>query len=126
MEELIRKVNDAFRSRWKTEPEAIGIAPGRINIIGEHVDYTGGFVLPAAIDRHVAAAVRMTGTGRVSAYSLDYRQEASCPVGEYDPTHPAAWFRYVQWGAPILSTTHNERVPASSGVSRGPSPRVFS
>ncbi len=30
------------------------------------------------------------------------------------------------WGAPILSTTHNERVPASSGVSRGPSPRVFS
>jgi galactokinase len=96
VEELIRKVNDAFRSRWQTEPESTGIAPGRVNIIGEHVDYTGGFVLPAAIDRQVAVAARMTGTGRISACSLDYRQEASCPVGDYDPAHPAAWFRYVQ------------------------------
>jgi galactokinase len=45
-----------FRSRFAAEPEWSGEAPGRVNLIGEHVDYMGGRVLPAAIDRHVAVA----------------------------------------------------------------------
>ncbi|WP_370689292.1 galactokinase family protein, partial [Phenylobacterium sp.] len=45
----------AFRARFGAAPRLFQ-APGRINIIGEHTDYSGGFVLPAAIDRWCAAA----------------------------------------------------------------------
>jgi len=49
---------EAFRRRFGREPEILVRAPGRVNLVGEHVDYNGGMVLPAAIDRAawVAAA----------------------------------------------------------------------
>src|SRR5207253_10679911 len=40
-------------------PGAVAVAPGRMNIIGEHTDYNEGYALPAAIDRHVAVALRL-------------------------------------------------------------------
>jgi galactokinase len=43
-----------FRERYGRDPRWAGAAPGRVNLIGEHVDYVGGLVLPAAIDRYVA------------------------------------------------------------------------
>jgi len=45
-------VKQVFRSLYNNDPD-IYIAPGRINLIGEHTDYNDGFVLPAAIDKHV-------------------------------------------------------------------------
>lgn len=55
--ELYTKVNTSFRSRFLHEPELIIRAPGRINLIGEHTDYNGGFVLPVAVDRAAWVAV---------------------------------------------------------------------
>ena len=49
-------------------------APGRVNLIGEHTDYNGGFVLPAAIDRTVAVALARRDDDVIRAYSLDYDQ----------------------------------------------------
>src|SRR5205814_10128525 len=43
-----------FKARHGHDPRWAGLAPGRVNLIGEHVDYVGGLVLPAAIDRYVA------------------------------------------------------------------------
>lgn len=53
-------VIDAFRARYGSEPEVVGIAPGRINLIGEHTDYSDGFVFPVAIDRGITVAARRT------------------------------------------------------------------
>ena len=47
---------ELFRQEYGAEPEWLAEAPGRANLIGEHVDYVGGLVLPCAIDRHVAVA----------------------------------------------------------------------
>ena len=55
---LINHTKDAFRAFFQSEPERIFLAPGRINIIGEHVDYSDGFVLPAAIDKYICFAVK--------------------------------------------------------------------
>ncbi|HKT82877.1 MAG TPA: galactokinase family protein [Solirubrobacterales bacterium] len=46
-----------FRSRFRAEPKWVGGAPGRVNLIGEHVDYLGGPVLPVAVDRRLAIAL---------------------------------------------------------------------
>ena len=42
-------------------------SPGRINLIGEHTDYNGGFVFPGAVDKGIVAAIRLNGTDRVNA-----------------------------------------------------------
>jgi galactokinase len=54
------KVADAHRKTFGREPEAISLAPARVNLIGEHTDYSGGFVFPAAIDRGIWVAAHVT------------------------------------------------------------------
>jgi galactokinase len=54
LDQLVASASDRFRQRYGSEPEWIAAAPGRVNIIGEHIDYNAGFVLPMAIDRYCA------------------------------------------------------------------------
>ncbi len=54
---MIAEARAAFRRAFGADPAAAAAAPGRVNLIGEHVDYLGGLVLPAAVDRHVAVAL---------------------------------------------------------------------
>jgi len=100
MNKLAQKVMDSFQEHWSQEPHIIAAAPGRVNLIGEHTDYTGGFVLPVAIDREIFFAARKVPGDTISGYSIDYNEEASCQAGSYDPGHPRSnrgsiWFRYV-------------------------------
>ena len=46
----------AFEKHFGRSPQWLGVAPGRVNLIGEHIDYNDGFVLPVAIDRYTAIA----------------------------------------------------------------------
>ena len=64
-------VNSAFESRFYAAPEITVRAPGRINLIGEHTDYNGGFVLPAAIDKAIWLAAGKRADGRFAFYALD-------------------------------------------------------
>ncbi|WP_298221882.1 galactokinase [Flavobacterium sp.] len=54
---LIQMTKQSFVQSFDNEPEYIFLAPGRINIIGEHVDYNDGFVLPAAINKYICFAI---------------------------------------------------------------------
>ena len=56
-----------FESTFGGRPAAVGVCPGRINIIGEHVDYAGGLCLPAAVDRYLAVAVAPAASMRVAS-----------------------------------------------------------
>ncbi|MCC6320446.1 MAG: galactokinase [Phycisphaerales bacterium] len=53
--ELLHNATEIYRSAFGRAPVVCGWAPGRVNLIGEHVDYCGGFVLPVAIDRQTVA-----------------------------------------------------------------------
>src|SRR5271169_3190504 len=52
-------------------------APARVNLIGEHTDYTGGFVMPMAIDFHTIAVVSAREDGRAIFYSANYDEEVA-------------------------------------------------
>jgi galactokinase len=70
----------AFEEQFGRSPDLIAEAPGRVNLIGEHTDYNGGFVLPVAIDRTVAVALAPRDDGLIRAYSLDYDQSDEFPA----------------------------------------------
>jgi galactokinase len=95
MKKLVAKVIDSFRGKWSEDPDTLSIAPGRVNLIGEHTDYTGGFVLPVAIDRYIVIAAKKTGDSKITGYSIDFDDEASCQTNNYDSKHPKTWFRYI-------------------------------
>lgn len=64
-----KRAVEAYRKVFGEEPEVLASAPGRVNLIGEHTDYNGGFVLPCAIDRRIAVAA---GRGEGGLYSADF------------------------------------------------------
>lgn len=86
-------VKQLFIERFGAEP-AIYTSPGRINLIGEHTDYNGGFVFPGAIDKAMVAAIRPNGSDRVRAYAADLDAYAEFGLEESDL--PAEqWARYI-------------------------------
>ena len=91
----LRRAAQAFADRHGSWPERVVRAPGRVNLIGEHVDYQEGVVLPLAIDRDVVIALAQRDDGRVEATSESEVEPASlavAPVGE--PVD--GWARYLQ------------------------------
>src|SRR3954465_9243821 len=88
-----------FRAAFGSEPEFIARGPGRINLIGEHTDYNGGFVLPAAINRTVLIAVQAVLASReVDAVSLNYGNRTRFNLDNIvpDPDENYAWSNYVR------------------------------
>jgi len=67
---------EAFRRRFQREPEILVRAPGRVNLIGEHVDYNGGMVLPAAIDRAAWVAAARSRDSWTTLEGVDVKQTA--------------------------------------------------
>ena len=67
---------------------------GRINLIGEHTDYNGGYVFPGAIDKALMAQIAPNGTDKVRAFSLDYNE--MCEFGLNEEDKPSkAWACYI-------------------------------
>ena len=82
-----------FKARFGTEGVVYASA-GRINLIGEHTDYNGGFVFPCAIDKCIMAEININGTDRVRAYSLDLDDYAEFGLREEDAPEKQ-WARYI-------------------------------
>ena len=67
--QLDQRARAGFREAFGYPPGAVAVAPGRMNIIGEHTDYNEGYALPAAIDRHVAVALRLRRDSQIAMRS---------------------------------------------------------
>ncbi len=67
---------------------------GRINLIGEHTDYNGGFVFPGAIDKVIMAEIKPTDTNKVRVYSVDIDEYAEFGLNEEDAPRQQ-WARYI-------------------------------
>lgn len=90
----IEFVRSRFIKHFDGQTGNIYFSPGRINLIGEHTDYNGGFVFPGAVDKGIMAEVRPNGTNTVMCYSIDLKDRVEFKVD--DPEGPrATWARFI-------------------------------
>lgn len=95
-EQLINPTLEKFRVEFREEPEHIFLSPGRINIIGEHVDYSDGFVLPAAIDKYICFAVRRRAqTNFCRIIAKDLGEEYTFDVTKEVKPVQQMWMNYI-------------------------------
>ncbi len=71
-------------------------APGRVNLIGEHTDYNGGFVFPAAINRYITVLASARADSRVRAYSLDLSEQSSFNTAPIEDDQTTPWSNYIR------------------------------
>lgn len=90
----IEYVRSRFVKHFDGTTGAVYASPGRINLIGEHTDYNGGFVFPGAIDKGMIAEVKPNGTDKVKAYSIDLKDYVAFGLNEADAPR-ASWARYI-------------------------------
>ena len=93
-DKLIKEVKQKFTEIFTIEPLLI-FSPGRINIIGEHTDYNGGFVFPAAVDKGIAAAIQKSDTGSSTAIALDLDSTIQFELDKLKPSKEGSWENYV-------------------------------
>jgi galactokinase len=95
---LAQDAEREFSRRYGRPARWVAAAPGRVNLIGEHVDYNDGFVLPMAIDRYVVIAADRAPAQPPQArlFSKTLGQEATIPVAPPFAPGPDVWARYVQ------------------------------
>ncbi len=91
--ELKEKISKTFEERFGTEGTFYASA-GRINLIGEHTDYNGGFVFPGAIDKVIMAEIKANGTDTVRVFSIDINDYAEFGLNEEDAPEQS-WARYI-------------------------------
>ena len=117
----------AFAARYARLPDGVWMAPGRVNLIGEHTDYNDGFVLPIALQRTTlaAVAVRPDGIARVSSTSAG--DVGDIAVADIAPGAVSGWSAYplgVLWAlreqgvaVPGVDLLLDSDVPTGAGVS---------
>jgi len=123
----LRLLVEAFRARAGRHAEGVWFAPGRVNLIGEHTDYSGGFVLPVAIDRGVLVAAASRDDDRLRCWSLQAPEPGDLQLEAIGPGRVEGWAAYpavVAWalsqpveafaGADLLV---DGDVPAGAGLS---------
>src|SRR5215469_1834687 len=115
----------AHVSRFQSEPD-IFVAPGRVNLIGEHTDYADGFVMPAAIDFATLAAISPREDSRVAIFSANFDEEVTHSLDTLPNKASHHWSDYPLGIVSVLreagvevsafSLTLNGDVPLGAGL----------
>ena len=95
MNKIALQVQRAFVERFGVAPDRLIRAPGRVNLIGEHTDYSGGFVMPLALEQALWIAIRPRSDKSVVIHSLDYIDSIELKL--LDPkVHLKGWPEYLK------------------------------
>jgi galactokinase len=95
MKLTIEDVRSRFIKHFDGTTGSVYASPGRINLIGEHTDYNGGFVFPGAVDCGIIAELKPNGTENlVRAYSIDMKDYVEFSLKD-DKGPRATWARFI-------------------------------
>jgi galactokinase len=100
------------KERFNAEP-AVFVAPGRVNLIGEHTDYAEGFVMPAAINFGTLAGISPRDDGQIVVYSENYREEKAFAAAKRPGSGAGHWSDYPMGVADVLAG-EGHTIPAFS------------
>ena len=87
------RIAEKFKTLFGEDGEFFASA-GRINLIGEHTDYNGGYVFPGAVDKGIMAEIKLNGTDKVCVFALDLDEYVEFGLNEEDAPEQS-WARYV-------------------------------
>lgn len=87
------RIAEKFKTLFGEDGEFFASA-GRINLIGEHTDYNGGYVFPGAVDKGIMAEIKINGTDKVCVFALDLDEYVEFGLNEEDAPEQS-WARYV-------------------------------
>jgi len=129
----VNGIKEKHRERFGTDA-AVFLAPGRVNLIGEHTDYAGGFVMPAAIDFGTLAAISRREDGRVVIWSENFHEQVSHQIEGLPKNGGGHWSGYplgvvkilrdAGFAVPAFSLTIYGDVPLGAGLSSSASVEV--
>ncbi|MBR5166678.1 MAG: galactokinase [Salinivirgaceae bacterium] len=120
-----QKIRDKFIALFGAEPQMFR-APGRVNLIGEHTDYNEGFVLPAAVDKMIAFAVKPNSVGRFRFFAFDLNESFETEADNIGVSQTAwanyllgvvAQFRKAGLTVPAFDCVFGGNVPLGAGMS---------
>jgi len=89
------EVSALFAQQFNEAPSFVIASPGRINLIGEHVDYNSGFVLPAAIDKYMYVAVSQRNDSQILLHATDLNQNFQTNLDAALQPSSSGWPNYV-------------------------------
>ena len=117
-------IEEKFLETFGAEPDLVAAAPGRVNLIGEHIDYSEGFVLPFAIKDRTLAAARQRDDSIVRIASVQRRNKiVTVDIKDVKPGLKGEWERYalgVLWSMGVTSGVDlmiDGHVPLGAGLS---------
>ena len=93
-QELVANCKEQFNNAFGENPQKVVLSPGRINIIGEHIDYNHGFVLPAAIDKYICFAISKNNTQDCHIISLDLKDQYKFNIKDKIEPVEQNWVNY--------------------------------
>ena len=93
---LIQSTTDFFKKTFGNSPQKIVVSPGRINIIGEHIDYNDGYVLPAAIDKAICFAFEKTNSASSTIVAIDLDESFEINVESPIILSETIWTNYFR------------------------------
>ncbi|WP_338646562.1 galactokinase [Flavobacterium sp. KS-LB2] len=92
---VIQKTSAFFQEKFGSTPEKVVLSPGRINIIGEHIDYNDGYVLPAAIDKIICFAFSKNNSNESNIIALDLNEEMVVDLTAKVRLSEVVWTNYL-------------------------------
>lgn len=125
--DLVTETVGKFREQFGTEPEIVVLAPGRVNLIGEHTDYNEGYVMPAGIDRSIVVAAGKRSDRLAYIHSVDYSDTHRFYIPHVHQTQSVPWANYPKgvlcflrsYGAEVegLNFCFHGNIPQGAGLS---------
>ena len=92
---LIEQTSEHFEKLFQKKQEYIFLSPGRINIIGEHLDYNDGFVLPAAINKYICFAVSKNDNSECTLIAKDLNEAYKFDLKDDLKPIDKMWVNYI-------------------------------